>query len=65
LDKQHLGALQSFSGGRIYANYLSVTGQEAIKAAFGTNYSRLVAVKSKYDPSNCFKLNPNLLPSAV
>jgi FAD/FMN-containing dehydrogenase len=57
-------ALQPFSGGRIYANYLSVEGEEAVKGAFGKNYPKLVAIKNKYDPANFFKLNPNLRPGA-
>ena len=55
-------ALNIFSGGRIYANYLSVEGEDAVKAAFGKNYSKLAAIKNKYDPNNFFKLNPNIRP---
>lgn len=55
-------ALKPFSGGRIYANYLSVEGEDAVKGAFGKNYSKLVAIKNKYDPTNFFKLNPNIRP---
>ena len=57
-------ALKPFSGGRIYANYLSVEGEEAVKGAFGKNYRRLAAIKNKYDPTNFFKLNPNVRPGA-
>jgi len=56
------GALNTFSGGRIYANYLSVEGEDAVKAAFGKNYSKLAQIKKKYDPSNFFRLNPNIRP---
>ena len=56
------GALNTFSGGRIYANYLSVEGEDAVKAAYGKNYPKLVDIKSKYDPTNFFKLNPNIRP---
>jgi FAD/FMN-containing dehydrogenase len=58
-------ALEPFSGGRIYANFLSVEGEEAVKGAFGKNYSRLVAIKNKYDPTNFFKLNQNIRPHAA
>jgi hypothetical protein len=34
----------------------------AIKAAFGPNYERLMAVKKKYDPENFFCLNQNIKP---
>jgi FAD/FMN-containing dehydrogenase len=53
-------SLNGFSGGRIYANYLSVEGEDAVKAAYGKNYPKLVDIKSKYDPTNFFKLNPNI-----
>jgi FAD/FMN-containing dehydrogenase len=58
-------ALQPFSGGRIYANYMSVDGERAVKAAFGGNYPRLVAIKNKYDPTNFFRLNQNIRPAAL
>ncbi|MGI8600711.1 MAG: FAD-binding oxidoreductase [Chitinophagaceae bacterium] len=55
--------LQAYSGGRIYANYMSIPGGLTAKAVFGTNFSRLVQVKKKYDPNNIFHLNQNILPS--
>ncbi len=54
--------MQAFSGGRIYANYMSVPGGSTAKAVFGNNFSRLVQVKKKYDPNNIFHLNQNILP---
>jgi hypothetical protein len=38
-------------------------GAETIRAAFGANYERLVAVKSKYDPTNFFRVNQNIVPA--
>jgi len=55
-------ALQPFSAGRIYANYPNAEGEAAAKAAYGGNYSRLLSVKNKYDPSNVFRRNQNLRP---
>ncbi len=57
------GALQPFSGGRIYYNYLTDQGAEGVRAAFGQNYERLVALKSKYDPTNFVRTNQNIAPS--
>ena len=54
--------LQLYSGGRMYANYLSVEGEQAVKAAYGSNYSRLQAIKTKYDPDNFLRLNQNVRP---
>jgi len=55
-------ALEQFSGGRIYLNYLSDQGELGVRSAFGANYQRLAALKKRYDPTNFFRLNPNVLP---
>jgi FAD/FMN-containing dehydrogenase len=34
-----------------------------IKAGYGANYERLVALKTKYDPSNLFRHNQNIQPT--
>lgn len=54
--------LQIFSGNRIYANYMSTSGGLTAKAVFGSNFSRLMQLKKKYDPTNIFHLNQNILP---
>jgi FAD/FMN-containing dehydrogenase len=57
--------LQPYSGGRLYANYMSVEGDSAVRAVYGSNYSRLASIKKKYDPGNLFRLNPNIRPSEI
>jgi hypothetical protein len=37
--------------------------QTRIRASYGSNYDRLVEMKRKYDPSNLFRLNPNINPA--
>ncbi|HEU0295845.1 MAG TPA: FAD-binding oxidoreductase [Anaerolineales bacterium] len=54
--------LQPYSGGRVYANYMSVEGEPAVKAAYGSNYSRLRTVKTKFDPDNFLRRNQNVQP---
>ena len=54
--------LQPYSGGRIYSNYMSTEGGDLAKAVYGTNYTRLLQLKRKYDPQNFFHLNQNILP---
>ncbi len=45
-----------------YINFLGDEGEARIRAAYGLNYERLVALKSKYDPTNLFRLNQNIRP---
>ena len=56
-------AMRPFSTGGVYANNLGEEGADRIRAAYGENYPRLVAVKNKYDPANFFRLNQNIRPS--
>lgn len=56
-------ALKPFSGGRIYLNYITDEGREGVRAAFATNYARLANLKKRYDPTNFFRLNPNVEPA--
>lgn len=49
--------------GGAYVNFMMEEGQDRIKATYGNNYNRLVAVKDKYDPENFFRVNQNIKPS--
>jgi hypothetical protein len=57
--------LQKFSDGGMYINFPGF-GEEAeilVRSAVGdTNYRRLAQIKAKYDPSNLFRLNQNIMP---
>ncbi len=56
---------QPYSTGAVYANFMSDQGPDSdavARAAFGGNYDRLVDVKTKYDPTNLFRLNQNIVP---
>jgi FAD/FMN-containing dehydrogenase len=59
-------AAQPFASGSVYVNYLE-GGQEGaarVRAAYGPVYDRLVALKNQYDPTNFFRLNQNIAPTA-
>ena len=57
-------AMQPFSAGGVYVNFLSNEGEDRVRAAYDTNtYERLVALKNKYDPTNFFHLNQNIKPT--
>jgi FAD/FMN-containing dehydrogenase len=56
-------AMQPFSAGKVYVNFLMDEGQDRVRAAYGLGkYERLVALKRKYDPDNFFRLNQNVKP---
>ena len=59
-------ALNRFSGGALYANYLTeAAGDAGVTAAYGSNYRRLVGLKNKYDAANLFRSNRNIKPQPV
>jgi FAD/FMN-containing dehydrogenase len=46
-----------------YVNFLGDEGQARIRDAYpGPTWERLVAIKSRYDPTNLFRLNQNIPP---
>jgi FAD/FMN-containing dehydrogenase len=55
-------AMRPFSTGGVYVNNLGDEGEDRVRAAYGENYLRLVALKKKYDPRNIFRLNQNIKP---
>ena len=60
-------AMQPFCTEAVYANYMSEDDSEdRIMAAYGgpEKYKRLAALKNKYDPTNLFRLNQNIKPTA-
>ena len=56
-------AIQPFSTGGVYVNYMDNDESERIREAYGSkHYSRLVELKKRYDPDNLFCLNQNIAP---
>ena len=48
-----------------YVNTIAVDDPgQRVRATYGDNYSRLVALKRQYDPSNLFRRNANIDPGA-
>ena len=59
--------LEPRSTGAIYLNFLSDseegdTALQAARAVYGASWNRLSAVKAKYDPTNLFHVNVNIVP---
>jgi FAD/FMN-containing dehydrogenase len=63
-SKNYFDALHPYSAGGAYVNFMMEEGQERVRAAFRGNYDRLAAVKKRYDPTNFFRVNQNILPAA-
>jgi hypothetical protein len=56
--------LEPFTRAGAYPNYLFQESRERVRQAYGEEaYSRLVALKGRYDPTNLFELNQNIQPS--
>ena len=53
-------AMEPFFAGGVYVNNLGAPSELSVRQAYGANYSRLVAVKAKYDPTNFFHHNHNV-----
>jgi len=60
--KEYWDALHPYSAGGAYVNFMMDEGQDRIQAAFRDNYSKLAAIKKKYDPTNFFRVNQNIRP---
>jgi FAD/FMN-containing dehydrogenase len=49
----------------MYVNFVGDEGEESVKAAYpGETWDRLAAIKRRYDPTNLFRMNQNILPAA-
>jgi FAD/FMN-containing dehydrogenase len=55
-------SLRPFSSG-VYVNVLDDEGPERVRESYGGNYPRLRTIKAKYDPTNFFRVNQNILPA--
>jgi FAD/FMN-containing dehydrogenase len=62
--RDYWSALHPHSSGGAYVNFLMEEGEDRVRATYGANYDKLVAVKTKYDPTNLFRLNQNVRPSS-
>ena len=60
--KDFFAVIHGFASGA-YVNFLGEEGADRVKEAYGEDkYEKLVALKNKYDPTNFFHLNQNIMP---
>jgi FAD/FMN-containing dehydrogenase len=63
--KEYWAALHPYSAGGAYVNFMMDEGQERIKATYRENFERLATIKNEYDPTNLFRVNQNIKPTAT
>jgi FAD/FMN-containing dehydrogenase len=62
-SRETFAAMRPHLGTGRWLNYLGDDqAEDAIRAAYGPNYQRLVEIKRRYDPDNVFHLNHNIAP---
>ena len=58
-------AMKPWTTGRAYLNFIGDEGSGRVEAAFGPEkFARLQALKDEWDPTNLFRHNQNIPPSA-
>lgn len=60
--REYYEALRPHSEASAYVNFQSADEQDRSRIDYGQNYDRLVKIKTKYDPTNLFRLNHNIKP---
>jgi len=62
--KEYWQAIHAYSAGGAYVNFMMEEGADRVKSTYGAHYERLVAIKTKYDPHNLFRVNQNIPPAS-
>jgi len=61
--RDYYKALVPYSEEGGYINFAAGDDMDRVRANFGRSYQRLSAAKAKYDPTNVFRINQNILPA--
>jgi FAD/FMN-containing dehydrogenase len=62
--RELFGRVAPHATGGVYVNFMPADeAQRVSQGAYGPNYGRLARLKAKYDPSNLFRQNQNILPA--
>jgi FAD/FMN-containing dehydrogenase len=62
--REFFEAMEPFFEKGVYVNNLGEEGEDRVREAYGEHYEWLVTLKDKYDPTNQFRLNQNIRPTA-
>ncbi len=62
--KEYWDAVHPYSAGGAYVNFMMEEGEDRVRATYRDNYERLAAIKKTYDPTNVFRVNQNIKPTA-
>jgi FAD/FMN-containing dehydrogenase len=54
---------QPYASGGAYINFLTQEESDRIAFAYGDTYQKLIEVKTKFDPTNLFRMNQNIKPA--
>jgi hypothetical protein len=58
-------SLASYGPDAMYVNFTGEAGEDKVRASYpSATYAKLVALKTRYDPTNVFRLNQNIPPSS-
>jgi hypothetical protein len=59
-------SMRPFLAPGAYVNYLGGDeGADGLKAAYGAKLARLATLKTKFDPTNLFRMNLNIAPASA
>jgi len=60
--RDFFAASAPYASDGVYVNFMTADEGDRVRAAYGSNYDRLVKAKRKYDPANLFHVNQNIQP---
>jgi hypothetical protein len=60
--REYWAAIEAFTRG-FYTNEIADEAQAIVDENYMGNYDRLRALKNKYNPTNLFRLNANIVPT--
>ncbi len=60
--REFFNKTKPYASGGAYINFLTEDEADRTESAYGPTFTRLQAIKKKYDPTNLFRMNQNIKP---